>query len=1190
MTITPVSRPAAAALAAFTLLASVFLPAAPCAAAAENTDATDTLLIEPETFTALGPWMSTDDHIQSGNIAGVAFAGFRITRPGDYRIWTRSRDYPNRQPGARRFLLKIDERPLARESGAHGHGGWYWENVGTVTLDTGIHILEIDDTARFFGRLEAILITSTTLDPNTRPRPHLDRFRQNIVQPARVIAPDASLAGIAPPRPDARPLAELRNEDIAIRFHPARAPDGSLRLWREIFFRPTTTTTNPGSPAPSSPSPTPALAAGIEPLLLLSHPAAKTPVSFSAYFPAWNSGAMTEWDIAGRRLRRPSDTRDPFTAGKNTPLYPVSLKTINTSTIEIVYRANPTPATPAIPPVAVATARWTLPPTGHTLRIETTFTAPDDAWYSLAFAPGPAIHRETLTAVQLPPLFQYQRIPAEPALLLNTFTPHPLSLIEFAAPAGPVTTGVIADPAALARAWPTRTNATHGFTLAGPGGEPRPWIFSPILGGDGSRLSRGQTLRASWHIISTPGPWTDAMRESDTSVYRLTDYREPLTASLAGQSLAIIDLINDERASGWDPRFKGPANIESPATVSHAAPLAYFSAALLTRDPALYKTRALPALEFLLSRPGAHFALTHEGNTYVAPGDAQINFRNTFYGSAVWQGIDALLAHLNPWLRTYVSTTDGHPLRPINNTRGQEPEWSGLLALHRQSPSPALLARVREAADAWLLRLQKSDTTTPVGLQPFYNVSFYLWWWDLLDLYELTRESRYLDAARQSAWQTVAGQWVTPPPPPSPDATTVLFPAGRHSGSYYVWFLGDTRFRLGFPPLPPPSGAGIPDRATPVTLPLPSKTVPAWIVSPVGLGLEQPITYLDAAYQMSNIQLSSWAANLLRLSAATGDDYWRVFARNSIIGRGASYPGYYLSDFMALMHDPDYPKKGPDLTSFYWHHVPVHLAMTLDYLFTDIETRARGAIRFPYVKQQGYVWFSNRIHGGQPGRVLDDDSCWPWLDRRSFSVDTPKVDHLGARGRDKFHLILLNQARGPATARVSIDAARTGIIPGTTPRLRAGADSAGTPLAAGADGRYTIPFERGGWAVLSFDARPEDVWPALPPLEARPVRIAPSDTAWGEGRAFRIRSPYGADSLYVALSGRPDGGKVTLLPDDGSVAPAQVSRYPYELSQTDIPLTRDIRFRLRLERPGQPATETPPLSLPGTLSPLTRGN
>jgi hypothetical protein len=210
MTITPVSRPAA--LATFTLLASVFLLAAPCAGAAGNTDATDTLLIEPETFTALGPWMSTDDHIQSGNIAGAAFAGFRITRPGDYRIWTRSRDYPNRQPGARRFLLKIDERPLARESGAHGHGGWYWENVGTVTLDTGIHILEIDDTARFFGRLEAILITSTTLDPNTRPRPHLDRFQQNIVQPARVITPDASLAGIAPPRPVARPHA-----------HPPRA-------------------------------------------------------------------------------------------------------------------------------------------------------------------------------------------------------------------------------------------------------------------------------------------------------------------------------------------------------------------------------------------------------------------------------------------------------------------------------------------------------------------------------------------------------------------------------------------------------------------------------------------------------------------------------------------------------------------------------------------------------------------------------------------------------------------------------------------------------------------------------------------------------------------------------------------------------------------------------------------------------
>ncbi|AHF89370.1 hypothetical protein OPIT5_02910 [Opitutaceae bacterium TAV5] len=1164
-------KPPASPATAFAILPALALLLIACFTAIVRAAAptpADTLLIEPETFTALGPWQRTGDTIQSANMPAVAFAGFRVAQPGDYQVWTRSQDFPASQPGTRRFRIKIDETPLARESGAHGHEGWHWEHVGSARLDAGTHLLEIDDTARFYGRLEAILITRTGLDPNTQPRASLNRFHHDVIQPTRVAAVDD--AAITPPAPDAIPLAELRNADIVIRFLPARAADGSPRIWRETVFL-----NSPASASPPPSAPVTSVAAGVEPLLLLSRDPSVAPVSFSAWFPSWPTTAQTDWDLEGRRLRRPADARDPFAAGDLTSLPPVALRVIDASTVELTYRSASTSLG--------AAARWTLPAAGHIVRVETSLTVPADAFYSLAFGAGPASTRDNITAVQLPPLYQLRRLPDEPVLITSSFTPHPLALIETRSRgatdrASPVTTGVIADPAALTRAWPSRTNPTHGFSLVGPAGEPHPFVFSPVLGGDGSRIARGQAVHAAWHIVTAPLPWSDVMRESDTALYQLEDYREPVSASLSVQALNIIDLIADDRASGWDPFLKGPANIESPDTVTHAAPLMYFSAARLTRDAAFYKKRALPTLEYLLSRPGAHFALTHEGNLYVTRATAKIDFKNVFFGSAVWQGVDALLGELNPWLRDYAAD-NGRPLRPRNNSA--EPEWSGLLALYRQTPSPELLAKVRYEANSWIQRVQTLNAATTRGIQPFYNVSFYPYWWDLLDLYEITDDTRYRDAARQFAWQTVAGIWVTPPAAPPP-ATATLYPGGHITGSYYIWWLGNDRFRLGWPPR-----AG--DRKhhealVPVDLPVPEKTVPAWVVSPVGLGLEQPISWLTAAHQMSNIQLSSWAANLLRLSVATGDDYWRTFARNSIIGRGASYPGYYLSDFVDFMHDPDYPKKGPDLTSFYWHHVPVHLAMVVDYLVTDADTRTGGAIRFPYARQQGYVWFSNRIYGGQPGRVLDDNACWPWLDRRSFSVDTPKVDYLGARSRDKFHVVLLNQARGSATARIFIDPARTGITPGSTPRLRTTTDSAdtGTPLAADADGRFTLPLERGGWAVLSFDARPDDVWPALPPLEARPVKITPTDTAWGEGRAFRIRSPYGTDSLYVALSGRPDGGKVTLLPDDDSTAPAQAIRYPYELSQADIPLSRDLRFRLRLERPGQPATETPLISLPGT--------
>ena len=149
-------------LLAFAGLPSVIGAAAPAVA--------DTLLIEPETFVALGPWQRTGIQIQSSNMAATAFAGFRIQEPGTYRVWTRSQDFPASQPGTRRFRLKIDETPVARESGTHGHEGWYWEQVGEVKLAGGLHLLEIEDTAKFYGRLDAIIVTRSDFDPNTCAR------------------------------------------------------------------------------------------------------------------------------------------------------------------------------------------------------------------------------------------------------------------------------------------------------------------------------------------------------------------------------------------------------------------------------------------------------------------------------------------------------------------------------------------------------------------------------------------------------------------------------------------------------------------------------------------------------------------------------------------------------------------------------------------------------------------------------------------------------------------------------------------------------------------------------------------------------------------------------------------------------------------------------------------------------------
>lgn len=1103
--------------------------------------AADTLLIEPETFVALGPWQRTGIQIQSSNMAATAFAGFRIQEPGTYRVWTRSQDFPSSQPGTRRFRLKIDETPVARESGTHGREGWYWEQVGETKLEAGLHLLEIEDTAKFYARLDAIIVTRSDFDPNTRSRTALDAFTTAPVQPARVKIDAEDVRTTA----DAAPLAELANADVTIRFRAARTPEGAARVVREVVFSGT-----------SSAAGLSRADAGAEELLVIRR--SDPGVSFDAYFPSWQTKAETEWMLEGRRLRRPADARDPFMAGSVGRLHPVAARSLGKDAAELVYRSADG---------LEARAIWRLPARGFSARMEVSMKTPSAGCYSFAFGAGRPVARDRVAAVQLPPLYQFQRLPDSPQMITSSETPHPFALVETG---DGLTAGVFADPDGLKQEWAARTNATYGFSLVDESGEARPFLFTPILGGAGSRLARGEKLHASWWVGIAPLPWDQVMRAADRELYGLRDYREPVTASLTEQALNIIDLMRDDAASGWDAHLKGPANIESPSTVTHAAPLMYLSAARLTRDEAFFNRRAEPAMEYLLSRPGAHFALSSEKNLYVTEATARIAFDNVFYGSALWQGFDDLTGGLNPWLREKASR-DGAPLKPRSNS--SEPEWSGLLALYRQQPDAALLAKIRFEANGWLERVSTLNQTTTRGIQPFYNVAFYPYWWDLLDLYELTSDARYLDAARRYANQTVAGQWVTPP---VADGKTKLYPGGRNEGSYLIWWKEQERFRLGWPAY---SGNPHVDSLMHGEFKMPEKTVPAWQVSVSGLGIEQPISYFTASSRMSNIQLTVWAANLLRLSGATGDDYWRTFARNALIGRGASYPGYYLSDHLDLMHDRDYPRKGPDLTYLYWHHVPVHLAMVVDYLFTDAEVRTKGAVRFPYSKQQGYVWFSSRIYGGKPGRVFDDAECWPWLDRTKFRVATPMVDYLGARSRGQFHLVLMNQAQGAVIAPVSLDYAALGIAPGATPRLRTATEDRVLPVSP--DGKFSLPLGKGAFAVLTFAAKSEEVWPAQVPVSAKPVS-AMLEEGWGELRGYRVRSPFGRDTVYVALSARPDSGSAALEIEGDAQAGLSLGAYPYEFSLPDLAPERTVRFRLKLTGKDGKTALTPWFELAGT--------
>ncbi|AWI09455.1 hypothetical protein [Ereboglobus luteus] len=1081
----------------------------------ETASKSNTVLLEPETFRACGGWEvmdgqdgTTEIFIKATNTGGTALAGFGITTAGTYTIWANTRDYDT-SPGSRRFKVLVDGQEPDIECGAHGVNGWRWERVKEIPLTSGTHTIEVKDTAQYLGRLEAVLVTSAGLDPNAVERASLNTYRQTPLQAARVPVQSPGLENPTVTEGAAGVAAELRTHDMALRFRKARTVDGQEFLLREIEFL-------TGNAATLS------WRGNAEPIYLIR--AAESTVR-PGWAPRWKSAEFENWTFNGGTWTLPADTRNVFLAGDARAAYlPDSVaQVVDAKTIKILYKLRQGAVVTGFPDEITVT--WQVPESGHAARMEVSMTTVQSGFYSLAFAATGAggVSFDKVTAVQLPPLYQFKRLPDVPVMIMSSMAPHPMALVETSEISGmpALTHGVVADPDRLPSEWAERDNATHGFSLLGAELAAQPVVFSPVLGGHNSQKNNGDTLNAAWWVVTAPQPWFETMRDTDTGILRLRDYREPWNTSLTEQAINIIKLIKSGPQFRWYDNLKGPSNIESRSTATHSAPLMLVSAARLTRDDEFYKTRGLPTLEFMLSRSSAHFALSTDQTYVKRPEDIRLSFlRSSFYGTALWQGFDNLLGGLNPWLRDYMMNGTN-----VVTAGGQVPAWSEKLALHRSMPDIALLNTIKAEAKTWAAT-QFGNTTanqTPRDISYFYNVSFYPYWWDLLDLYELTGDAEILAYARQGASLTTAGQWVTPIVPADPAANLTLYAGGTLSVTRTIWWDGDERKRIGFPPNHPPG--------TPATFNIPEKNVPAWLPATTGLGLEQPSTYFTPN-GLNNIQLAVWAANLMRLHSITGEDYWRTHARNAIIGRGASYPGYYLSLYSDLQYNPGYTENGPDITSLYWHHAPVHLAMLVDFLVTDADARTGGAIRFPYVKSQGYVWFSSRIYGGSPGRIFDDPACWLWLDNQKFNVNTPKVDHIAARSENRFHLVLMNQARDNTTARVFIDKAALGIALPASALLRDANGNTST-LAPDADGKFTVTLAQGGLVVLTFDAARETMAPDAPALSEKPI-VASIDATWEDLHAFRIRSPHGADSLYVALSGIPDDGKMTLLFVDAS--------------------------------------------------------
>lgn len=1057
--------------------------------------------------------------------AADALTVVRIQQAGNYSVWTRSADYPNDRPGTRLCQLFVNEQAM-EESGKHGKDGYYWEKVGQVTLTAGETVLRLTDSRGNFARCDAALLTQADLDPNTQELKALAAYK---IKPLVQKAEEAKYPVLAPAvtiDPNAAAIATIANSFMRTRFLPVKGDEKRLAVITEIKQKGRWVSMN-------------ALQEDHKVYVLQS---ANPQPTFGNFFLSWNgSNGFTHFTHQGKqfRLLEPDNAMNPFMAGELKQAIPVAAKQTDNNTIEVEYTVNGEKILKGI---------WRLAPNNRHIRITLQLIPAQNGFYSLGVAAFQSSVRDSVTNIQLPPMFQYQRLSPQPVLLPSGMMPQPVAIVETKTAQGQWTSFASGTPNTFPLEWGSAYSSPMGFAVKNELNQVQPVAFAPVLGLDGSKMKAGVPVQQDFIIGAAAGNWNDVLEYISDSIYVVKDYRTQKGTSLTEAAFNMVDLIKNDSAAGWNPQLKGFYDIEAnPAivpTVVHSSPLTMISAAVLARDEDFYLQRALPTIEYTLSRSGFRWAKAVSGTTFNSDSKSlRLSPFGSQFTTNYFEGLYQLLGEANPWLEE-IALPDG----AIRNAKGysvEVPEYTQYLAAWRLTKEEKWLNNAKASAKTFINNQVYGKQTKPLSRMPFYNAAFYAYWWDLLDLYDETKESQWLKAAETSAFQTLAGIRSFPL---VKDSLQTIHPGGRFEGNTTLWWKGDQKYRLGFP-------RKLGDA--------PEKQVPQGEVSPVGLGFEQPFTYFDVGKTVRPVFMSSWAPHLLRLYNYTNRTIFYTYARNAVIGRFTNYPGYYATGFTDITLQPEFPYKGPDVSSIYYHHIPPHLAFTYDYVITEAIQRSNGKVHFPYGKQDGFVWFNNRIYGSGKGTVYDDENVRLWMKKGLVAIDKPEVNYVTAISGDRFWVLLTNESAAAIQTSIQLGTA----VPVTEKVTASLYGNNGRKKVAPVNNHsVSVSLEAKGFAALSFPLNKKTVEQNISPVE-NGMKIIDLGMPWGKCYVFRIRSPFGWDSIYGYLESSPLPDAYITVSCTGKTITQ--NDYPYEWSFYKLEAGKSLHCTIQVKAGGQ---------------------
>jgi hypothetical protein len=801
-------------------------------------------------------------------------------------------------------------------------------------------------------------------------------------------------------------------------------------------------------------------------------------------------------------------TTNPFLVGDSLDLRPRAT-TVTGRTIHWEFAATS---------VFSFEARLTLPENVGDPQIAYTLTAAKAGYFAVAFTGSPSIEERRSILV-----------PQQASAGMSGRYHHVIAEVNEKLPRAHVSDGrrnfqIVVHPDAVPfmEKLIDYNTSRFGTMIRRHNGLLQPIVFAPLMGARPSSMQAGEARGFTLLFVSRAGDWRDSYRYVAEVIYGLRDMRDNSgSGSLNATISRVRDYLTNRNGSNhamWHAEQKyynywsDQAGIFKPFS-----PLYGLSAAVILDDELFYRERALPAVEFALSRAANTFAPYSVANT------GQVRVHSRVLGSPYVA------------LPQLVSLWEMHQRRTHAFRAYAEKQPAG--------------SRPLDQLAMWKLngRTESFEAARAAGeLAAAGEGGDYM---DFLELHAVISDPRFLEAARKRLYAKIATGVNMFPHVPEENVTVDRggrVPVHAHSlGRHKAW---------GFPP---PEG-----------LETIEQHVPAWRTSEIGLE------------SFSHHRAELWPNHppqVLRMAALCNDDFLRTVARWGMAGRYANYAGDNRTERSLVTERPDAPEF-PIWKLTYSSINPGHawefIGAMLDYLITDCFDRSRGQIAFPSVTMAGSP-FRVRVYGAEPGRFHDDTNVRLWMPPDLVAADNRQIDWVAGWGNEKFYVAFLNQSFEEEEVSVRLNPARLHIAAGAHVRrwdnnapVYAHAWHGETlRLKIAAKGIHALAIDQAE-PVLGLQSKMHD--PAAPVLG--PASMQEVQAPFGHVYGMLLSLGRGLTSAFIYTDALPENvitARLRWRQGDGAWQVLHDETFPFEFSMPVAEDAGDIEYTFDVENAEQ---------------------